>query len=50
MKKLNTPDEIVVEVNKMNKENSVLQFLLPERGKFTLVFQEEDKTAHDKTK
>lgn len=32
-------------ISKMNSDNSVFQFSIPGKGKFTLVFQEEEEKA-----
>ena len=40
MKNIHSADELFSVLNKMNKDNSVSQFLIPGKGKFTLVYQE----------
>ena len=47
MKNLHSADELFSELNKMNKDNSVSQFLIPVKGKFTLVYQEVEKTIDE---
>lgn len=39
VKYINTADELFYELDKLNKDNSVLQFTVLGKGKFTLVFQ-----------
>lgn len=41
MKKILTSDELLEHIFKMDSNNSIFQFLLPGKGKFTLVFQED---------
>lgn len=41
MQKINSSDELLKQINQMNKENSVTQFIIPGKGKFTIVLQEE---------
>jgi hypothetical protein len=43
--KILTSNELLKYVLNMDMNNSVFQFLLPGKGKFTLVMQEEDKQA-----
>ncbi len=40
MKNIKSPDELFSELNAMNEKNSVSQFVVPGKGKFTLVYQE----------
>lgn len=42
MSEILSPEELMKHILNMNEENSVLQFKIPEKGKFTLVLQEED--------
>lgn len=42
MEKIFTSDDLLKHIIKMDSDNSIFQFLLPGKGKFTLVFQEED--------
>ena len=42
MEKILTSDELLKHIFKMDSNNSIFQFLLPGKGKFTLVFQEGD--------
>ena len=41
MNKILSPEELMKHILNMNEENSVFQFNIPEKGKFTLVLQEE---------
>lgn len=45
VKNINSADELFIELEKLNKDNSVLQFSVPGKGKFTLVMQESDFTT-----
>ncbi|MGY0694337.1 hypothetical protein ACW2QC_16405 [Virgibacillus sp. FSP13] len=47
MKNIKTANELFSELNKMDRENSILQFLVPEKGKFTLVYQNDDSSLQD---
>lgn len=42
MNKVLSSEELMKYINDMDSENSVLQFSVPGKGKFTLVLQEED--------
>ncbi|MZQ84868.1 hypothetical protein GQF01_22415 [Paenibacillus sp. 5J-6] len=42
MEKVNSSEELMEAIINMNSEDSVLQFLIPGKGKFTVVLQEED--------
>lgn len=44
MSQINTPEELFIELNKLTRDNSVKQFIVPRKGKFTLVYLEEAKT------
>ncbi|AST90019.1 hypothetical protein ACWE42_21125 [Sutcliffiella cohnii] len=43
MGKIHSSEELMNHIANMNSENSVFQFSIPGKGKFTLVLQEEDK-------
>lgn len=45
MEKVNSLKELMEYISNMNRENSVWQFFIPGKGKFTLVFQEEDEKS-----
>ncbi|MGO4890682.1 hypothetical protein ACJ2A9_23370 [Anaerobacillus sp. MEB173] len=42
MGKIQSSEELMKYIENMNSDNSVLQFSIPGKGKFTLVLQEED--------
>ncbi|WP_100407757.1 hypothetical protein [Bacillus solitudinis] len=42
MGKIQSSEELMKYISNMNSENSVIQFSIPGKGKFTLVLQEED--------
>jgi hypothetical protein len=42
MGKVHSSEEIMNYISNMNRENSIVQFSIPGKGKFTLVLQEED--------
>ncbi|CDO03631.1 hypothetical protein BN988_02149 [Oceanobacillus picturae] len=42
MEKIQSSEELMNYISSMNRDNSVLQFSIPGKGKFTLVLQEED--------
>lgn len=42
MGKVLSPEELMDHIFNMDSENSVFQFFIPGKGKFTLVLQEED--------
>ena len=42
MEKVNSSEELMETIINMNSEHSVRQFLIPGKGKFTVVLQEED--------
>ncbi|OLS33343.1 hypothetical protein [Bacillus sp. MRMR6] len=42
MGKVHSPEELMNYISNMNRDNSVVQFSIPGKGKFTLVLQEED--------
>lgn len=42
MGKIQSSEELMKCISSMNRDNSVLQFSIPGKGKFTLVLQEED--------
>lgn len=42
---IKSSEELMRYISSMNRDNSVLQFSIPGKGKFTLVLQEEDKKS-----
>lgn len=42
MKKVNSPEELMENIENMSRDNSVYQFRIPGKGRFTLVLQEEE--------
>ena len=42
MEKVSTPEELMENIANMNRDNSVYQFHMPGKGKFTRVLQEEE--------
>ncbi|TCP20343.1 hypothetical protein EV207_15217 [Scopulibacillus darangshiensis] len=47
MEKFNSSEELMAYISSMSRENSVRQFYIPGKGKFTLVLQEEDEVSID---
>lgn len=45
MGKVQSSEELMKYINDMNSENSVVQFSIPGKGKFTLVLQEDDEQS-----
>ncbi len=45
MEKLRFTEELMEYISNMNSDNSVFQFFIPGKGKFTLVLQEEDQQS-----
>lgn len=45
MEKIQSSEELMKYISNLNKENSVFQFSIPGKGKFTLVLQEEDEQS-----
>ncbi|WP_066172596.1 hypothetical protein [Bacillus marinisedimentorum] len=45
MGKIHSSEELMKHISNMNSENSVFQFSIPGKGKFTLVLQEEDEQS-----
>ncbi|SEN01806.1 hypothetical protein SAMN05192533_10863 [Mesobacillus persicus] len=45
MGKIQSSEELMNYISKMNSDNSVFQFSIPGKGKFTLVLQEEDEKS-----
>lgn len=45
MGKVCSPEELMNYISNMNHDNSVCQFFIPGKGKFTLVLQEEDQQS-----
>ncbi len=44
MERITSSDELLKHIFEMNNENSIFQFLLPGKGKFTLVLQEDTES------
>ncbi|SFD43929.1 hypothetical protein SAMN05216238_101343 [Lentibacillus persicus] len=44
MKHINSPEELYAELEKLNKSNSASTFSVPGKGKFTLVYEDNEKT------
>ncbi|MBM7634015.1 hypothetical protein [Geomicrobium sediminis] len=45
MERVQSTKELMEYISKMNRENSVGQFFIPGKGRFTLVLQEEDEPS-----
>ncbi|WP_413375699.1 hypothetical protein [Alkalihalobacillus sp. 1P02AB] len=45
MAKIFSSEELMKYISNMNSENSVFQFSIPGKGKFTLVLQEDDEQS-----
>ncbi|KGA95834.1 hypothetical protein AJ85_19920 [Alkalihalobacillus alcalophilus ATCC 27647 = CGMCC 1.3604] len=45
MAKILSSEELMKYISSMNSENSVFQFSIPGKGKFTLVLQEDDEQS-----
>ena len=45
MGRIHSSEELMNHISNMNSENSVFQFSIPGKGKFTLVLQEEDEKS-----
>ncbi|TYR73146.1 hypothetical protein FZC79_19775 [Rossellomorea vietnamensis] len=45
MGKIKSSEELMKQIENMNSDNSVFQFSIPGKGKFTLVLQEEDEKS-----
>lgn len=45
MEKVNSPEELMENISNMSRDNSVYQFHIPGKGKFTLVLQEEEQRS-----
>ncbi|WP_339250317.1 hypothetical protein NSQ43_11480 [Sporosarcina sp. FSL W8-0480] len=45
MRYIESSEELMNRIANMNRDNSVLQFSLPGKGRFTLVLQEEDEVS-----
>lgn len=45
MEKAQFTDELMKYISNMDRENSVVQFSIPGKGRFTLVLQEEDEPS-----
>jgi hypothetical protein len=43
--KIQSSEELMKYISNMNRDNSVFQFSIPGKGKFTLVLQEEDEQS-----
>ncbi|MGD6801966.1 hypothetical protein ACQCVK_06390 [Rossellomorea vietnamensis] len=44
MGRIKSSEELMKEIENMSSDNSVFQFSIPGKGKFTLVLQEEEKS------
>lgn len=47
MKHVYSAEELYAELDKLNKDNSVARFSIPGKGKFTLVYEEQEKTIQE---
>lgn len=45
MKRVNSPEELMENIANMSRDNSVYQFHIPGKGRFTLVLQEEEQRS-----
>lgn len=45
MVQVRSSDELLEQIGKMNRENSVCQVFIPGKGKFAIVLQEEDSES-----
>lgn len=45
VQRINTSSELLDQIKKMDKDNSVCEVFLPGKGKFTIVLQEEDQQS-----
>ena len=45
MNKVLSSEELMKYIDEMDRENSVMQFSIPGKGRFTLVLQEEDEQS-----
>lgn len=45
METLHSTKELIKYISNMNRDNSVCQFYIPGKGRFTLVLQEEDEAT-----
>ncbi len=45
MSKVHFSEELMRHISSMDRENSVIQFRIPGKGKFTLVLQEEEERS-----
>lgn len=45
MERVQSAQELMEYISKMNRENSICQFSIPGKGRFTLVLQEEDEQS-----
>lgn len=48
MNKVSSVSDLMKEIEKMDRENSICQFSIPGKGKFTIVLQEEWEASIDK--
>lgn len=49
MKEVQTAEELMELLSNMNKENSICQVLIPGKGNFTIVLQQEDYGSLEQT-
>jgi hypothetical protein len=47
MGKIQSSEELMKYISNMNSDNSVFQFSIPGKGKFTLVLQEDEQSIKD---
>ncbi|RKQ34331.1 hypothetical protein [Oceanobacillus halophilus] len=47
MKNINSPEELYKELETLNKENKISRFSVPGKGRFTLVYEEREKTIKE---
>jgi hypothetical protein len=45
VEKVRSSDDLMEYISSMNRDNSVCQVIIPGKGKFTIVFQEEDQRS-----
>ncbi|MBP1968517.1 hypothetical protein J2Z83_000609 [Virgibacillus natechei] len=47
MKNINSAEELYEELEKLGKDNSLTRFSIPGKGRFTLVYEENEKTIQE---
>ncbi|NOU67404.1 hypothetical protein GC096_25495 [Paenibacillus sp. LMG 31461] len=45
MKEVRSIEDVMLQISNMNKENSICQFVLPGKGRFIIVLQEQDDSS-----